>query len=249
MDCKTARLLLDYHRPRRTELDPAEARALEDHLAACPDCDAAARAERRLDDQFGRAVRQVEVPPGLKARLLDRLAADRRRRRLARTLRFAAVAAALLLATWGGHAWLGSRRTAVDLQALWNRIQERLVNPPADGAAVQAAFRRMGVDAVPPERFNYAYLAAYGLAEFQGDWVPQLVFVRNDPLSKVHAYAQVYILSARRFNLATLPGDFRPEEGYAVRVDVLPGGEQAYVVVHTGDNLTWLEREDERVAG
>ncbi len=36
MDCKTARLLLDFYRPGATVLERADADALEGHLAACP---------------------------------------------------------------------------------------------------------------------------------------------------------------------------------------------------------------------
>ena len=73
MDCKTARTLFDYARPRCCELDPVEARALEEHLSRCPECDTLAHAERLIDDHLGKAVRQVDVPPGLRGRLLARL--------------------------------------------------------------------------------------------------------------------------------------------------------------------------------
>src|SRR5262245_13853267 len=99
MDCNTARLLLDFARPG--DLDAAEAGDLERHLADCPDCGPPARAGRALDRHLGRAVRRVEVPEGLRGRLLARLEADRgdlHRRWAGHGLRAAAAAAAVLLA-------------------------------------------------------------------------------------------------------------------------------------------------------
>ena len=83
MDCKTARLLSDFARPQ--DLGRADAAAFEGHIADCPECAAVVGAERRLDQRLGEAMRHVPVPEGLRGRLLDRLAAERRgwyRRRL-----------------------------------------------------------------------------------------------------------------------------------------------------------------------
>ena len=65
MDCRTARHLLDYARPRVPELDRPDQEALDGHLAVCPECDALARAERQFDEHLGQAVRDVPVPQGL----------------------------------------------------------------------------------------------------------------------------------------------------------------------------------------
>src|SRR3954451_16962170 len=100
MDCKTARLLLLFDRPRAGEMGDDEARALQEHLALCGACAAAARAERRQDAHLGRATRDLPVPEGLRGRLVDRLAADRGardRRRMLHGARALAAAAALLL--------------------------------------------------------------------------------------------------------------------------------------------------------
>src|SRR5438067_12236471 len=77
MDCKTARLLLDFARPRAPEVEPDDADALDRHLADCPACAALAGDERRLDDALGRAMRQVAVPDRLRQQVLNRLEADR----------------------------------------------------------------------------------------------------------------------------------------------------------------------------
>src|SRR5262249_14246403 len=93
MDCKTARLLLDFARPQARELEPDEAGALETHLDRCADCHDLARGERRLDEHLGKVMRQVEVPAGLRDQLLVRLESNRGdwyRRRFAHTMRLAA---------------------------------------------------------------------------------------------------------------------------------------------------------------
>ena len=77
MDCKTARLLLDFARPLCPELDTADAEALHSHLAECPECGPFAAGERRIDGHFGRAVRDVPVPEHLRDRLVKRLAVER----------------------------------------------------------------------------------------------------------------------------------------------------------------------------
>src|SRR5438067_13660259 len=98
MDCSTARLLLDFARPRAGDLGPVEAEELERHLAHCIECDAMARAARRADEHLGAAMRQVELPDGLRAGLLTRLDAERGRwyrQRFGHALRALACAAAV----------------------------------------------------------------------------------------------------------------------------------------------------------
>src|SRR5262249_34683822 len=112
MDCRTARLLLDFRRPRGGELPAEDAADLERHLSGCADCDAAWRAERRLDDHVGRAVRDVPLPPGLRERLLGRLEEERSavlRRRVAWAARGVAVAAAVLVGVFAWWHLVGSR--------------------------------------------------------------------------------------------------------------------------------------------
>ena len=77
MDCKNARMLLEFEGPLRSELDPAEAAALHDHLEQCLACRELAEGERRLDAAMGRAMRDVPIPPALRTRLMTRLDAER----------------------------------------------------------------------------------------------------------------------------------------------------------------------------
>ena len=79
MDCRTARQLLDFARPRRPELEAVELEELEAHLADCPDCGPLAQVERQMDNRLGQAMRAVAVPENLQGRLLARLESDRAR--------------------------------------------------------------------------------------------------------------------------------------------------------------------------
>jgi hypothetical protein len=249
MDCKTARLLLEFHRPRATELDDAEVAALEDHLAGCPDCETAGQAEHRVDVAIGKAMRDVRVPDHLRGSLLAHLAADsplRKRRRLSRL----AIAAAILLLPLAGFGWWLNHRpaalTAAVLDEYWIEVKNDHVSPP-DAEAVGARFRHMGIEATVPRNFSYKYLAAYGIGDFQGQRVPQMVFVRDGTAGGRAAHAQVLILSPRQFDLEQFSGEWRSEEGYPYRVDAIrpAGSPQVYVIFHTGDDFDWLQEHGE----
>jgi hypothetical protein len=240
MDCKTARLLFDYYRPGGRELDRAEIAALDDHLASCPECDALCRAERAVDQQIARAMRAVPIPPGLEERIRARLASPAPARRPA-FWRVAAAAAVLLLCSWVGYRAWTVRPPVFAIDEYWHAI--RFQRPTFE--TVQADLRRLGHGQVqPPANYNYEYLVAWGVTQLQGQVVPQLVFVRDPDRHQPGAYAQVLILSADRFDLSAL-ADFQPEDGYARRLIVQEGLRQAFLVVHTGGDLRWLEASDD----
>ena len=103
MDCKHARMLLEVAHPIATQLEPAETAALASHLADCPDCGFVAEAERRVDEKFTAAMRDVPVPEGLKERIGRRLQGERDawwRVRVLRAFGTAAAACLLALAGW-----------------------------------------------------------------------------------------------------------------------------------------------------
>ena len=104
MDCRTARLLLEFARPLATELDEGDGEALASHMVECSACASIQGTERKLDESIGRAMRDVPVPPELRSRLVQRLAAQRDlwyRRRIVWPA--VAAAAAVLLAWLGIH--------------------------------------------------------------------------------------------------------------------------------------------------
>jgi anti-sigma factor RsiW len=156
MDCRTARLLLELSRPRAAELEASEAKALDGHLADCPDCAALAEAEGRADAALGRAMRDVPLPPGLRDRLLGRLEAQRRTWRRRRVFRGLAAAAAVLLVIGLGWYWQTPRRLEVDLA----QVHTRVVGAPAAAEDVVAWVRSRGVPASVPTEFNYSLLVS-----------------------------------------------------------------------------------------
>jgi hypothetical protein len=241
MDCKTARLLLEFAQPRAGEMDPADLAALEQHFAGCPECDALARAERGLDHAFSKAMQAVEVPSGLRGRLLDRL--DRERgdvslRRFGRAARAAAAVAAVLLAAWGIYAWRQAHLPAVDMDRAWEDLLAEHAAPPGR-EDLTAHFRKLGFDGELPDDLKYTSLAYYGMGEFQGRPVPQLVFVSQQGNGR----ARVRLLSPKQFNLATLPVGFQSPDGYDYRLSLWRAPGCAEIVDYTGSNANWLRQD------
>jgi hypothetical protein len=240
MDCKTARVLLEFARPH--ELDAAEAQALDSHLASCGECDALARAERQLDEQFGRAVRQVALPAGLRERIVGQLQQERnigRSRRVAWTRRIAAVAAALLLAALVGYLLYPSEPPDLRVDELQNRA---FLQRGANRERVQEWLSEQRGNLAAPAQFNYALLAYYGLEEQQKQRIPMLVFVNG------RDRALVYIISGKQFNLDALVRD-RPASSGGQSVAILADGEHpdiAYVVIYTGESLQPFLTESSR---
>ncbi len=233
MDCKTARLFLDYVRPRPAELPGDDAKALEGHLAACPECGAAARAERDADARLARAVQAVTVPEGLRDRLLGRLAAERRawyRKRLRRA-GVAALAAAVLLA-------LG----------LWYLRPGPPPSPDLDQVTLDVSFQK-GPEQVeswfqnhyPQHAFlapreidqgtlNYELLTYYDVVSFQGKQVPMLLFVNGGQ------QARVYVVSGRGFTLPEGP-DSRDSQGVKVQYQRAPANPALGLIIIYTDSL------------
>jgi hypothetical protein len=199
MDCKNARLLLEFVRPRGTELDSTETEALESHLAECPECGPLAHAERRVDDHFSRAIRDVPVPNGLRDRLIARLSGERDawyRRWLLRTAGMVAAAAVLLLVVWGVLLWHDTR-PELDINEVY--VDERPTNSPQD---VETWFRKThGLRiAAPSDRLlDYRWLTYYGLEKFEGQRVPMLLFTYSRP--EVQARAKLFIVTTKEFKV------------------------------------------------
>ena len=239
MDCKTARLLLDFARPNSHELDATETHALEEHLAGCTDCDQLASAERRADEAIGRAMRAVEVPDQLRARILNRLIEEqgqRRRRWPAYSVRGALAAAALLLLAIGLWRWSMVRPPfpAVRLAAQAN---DWVIAPP-DRRQVQEAFKGQGVEMTAPADLNYNYVRFLFLANVEGRPTPTLLF--ND--KELSQHALVYVVSDNQFDADALPAYSQANNGYEYKCLIRrPGSDHfGYVAYYTGDDLNWL---------
>jgi hypothetical protein len=238
MDCKSARLLLEFARPGGGEVEAADAAALHQHLAECPECAALASDERRADEHLGRAVRDVPVPAGLRERVLKRLSVERDAWYRRWLVRWVAAAAVLLAAGWlGYHYWLG-RRPALD-----GGIVHRHVNQRAFSASeVERAFREeLGVDMKAPPGFHYHLLRWYGIANVQGRQVPELLFLspRDPDNNNQPTLAKVYVLSGRQFNLegTRSKGMAFGSGNYSVKLEDFGVPDYLYVVVYPGDSF------------
>jgi hypothetical protein len=227
MECNHARLLLNFAQPLALELEESEAEALANHLATCPACAALDRGLSQLDQQIGRAMRDVPLPVDLKERLTARLTQERRRFYLRSGL---AVAAALLLALGGG--WmLWPRAVVVDLDA----VQQQAMNLPTERSKVEQWFADRGVPMRAPGGLDYALLCHCTLADFHGKRVPLLEFRSG------HESAWVYVLDARQFDLKALesqPGQVGSGTGLIVEWRPEPADERfAYLFICTGAGL------------
>jgi hypothetical protein len=243
MDCKTARLLFDFVRPKSGELDAAELADFEQHLAGCPECDSLSRAERGVDFAIGKVMRAVEVPAGLQNRLMERL--DRERgdvylRWFGHAGRVAAAAAVVIAAVWGVYAWNQAHLPKVDMAQAEDDVHNSIAAPPAEDFLADY-FQREGYAGGIP-KLNYPLLADYGMHSFQGRQVPQLIFVNP----QTGSYAKVRLLSAKQFNLASPPYDFQPAAGYPVKLVLWPDvSGSAAEVEYTGDSPNWIRRQED----
>jgi hypothetical protein len=241
MDCRTARLLLDFARPPGAELEGGDAEALDSHLADCPECGPLARQERRLDDHLGQAVRAVPVPGDLRDRLLNRLAVARDawyRKWLVRAAGMVAAAALLVAVVWVVK---GGLRPGVDLDEV-AAANSRLGATPEE---VEAFFRdRYGIHTFAPsdKELYYSRLIDYDLVEFgdTGKRVPQLLFAAtaNDPNAPLvpagrPILAKVFILTDTEFKGLAEQLDQPPKgsKGFAVKVLRNPDHPHFYYVV------------------
>lgn len=239
MDCKTARLLLDFHRPRAGELAADEAADLERHLGCCPECDAAARAGRRLDDHLGLAVRDVPVPDKLRERLLARLKGERQaalRRKLAWAARGAAVAAALLIGVFVWWQYIGSKPPRLELDPLTEAdIAKHNSRTPEQ---VEVWFQEHHqITMVAPKDFDYRFLADYELATLQGKPVPKLVFQRSE--NNGITRARVFVLTREQFDLSglpTVPPDIQSLGRWLTVKEPPEAPNTRYLIIYEGDN-------------
>jgi hypothetical protein len=245
MDCKTARFLLDYARPNSHELDETETRALEEHLAGCTDCDQLAGAERRADEVIGRAMRAVEVPDQLRARILSRLTEEqgqRRRRWPVYSLRGALAAAALLLLAVGVWRW-SMIHPPFPAERLLTQANDWVIAPP-DRKQVQDLFKAQGVEMTAPADLNYNYVRFLFLANVEGRPTPTLLFNHMDKnsASGLSQHALVYIVSDTQFDTDALPANSQASNGYEYKCFIhRPESDHfGYIAYYTGDNLNWL---------
>jgi anti-sigma factor (TIGR02949 family) len=239
MDCNHARLLLLFAR-KPADLDLADAEALGAHLDQCPDCQALAGAEERVDQALGRAIRDVAVPASLRERLLTRLQQERRvvwRYRLAAA---GGLAAALLLTAGLAWAfWLG-KQPEVDLNAFQDMVSIKVAAAPEQ---VEQWFQEQGVAMKAPTLFNYHLLYTYDTTHFMNRRVAKLIFVHRDSGST----AAVYVLSRTQFDWKSeeLPPSIHTSFPSNHTIEPLPEDpDYLFLAVFTGGSLDPFRKPD-----
>jgi hypothetical protein len=233
MDCRTARLLLDFARPRCPELPADEAEALDAHLSGCAECDALSHADRVVDVRLSQVMSAVDIPIGLRDRIVARLVSDRgdrQRRRLGWTVRIAAAAAVVLLAVWAGFAWFGSRLRELDIERVHTEGYAKYTSPDRDKVANW--FKEdFNLATVAPGGFDYRFFKDYGLASCQGQRVPSIFFARGD------TEAHVFVISSDQFDLNAL-NEAQPIDSGGYRVEVVRDDpDHAFVILYKGESL------------
>jgi hypothetical protein len=224
MECHHVRQLLAFWRRPVDGLDAEEQAALRHHLDQCPECAALARDERRADGALGPPLRDIAVPAGLKERLLQHLASQRRP--IPAWIKGAA--AAVFLAAAGGAGYLAwSVRpllNSAEIVQLWEAKSAKSADD------VEAWFQSHGVTMQAPRQFNYKdYFRSCDMVEFMGRRVPLLLFNHPDR----SAWAQVYVLSSDQFRLHELAeGERLPTQNALIS---RPDADTVYLIFHSGD--------------
>jgi hypothetical protein len=209
MNCDTFRQLLLFALRPDQELAPADRQAVQEHLQGCSSCAARVAWEQRFDRRLAQAIRQVAVPDGLKAKIIEQL---RQRRWSAAALRTLEVAAGLALAVGlvlAAVKLVHSRHSSpppLDLYDVASSIS--LARSPE---AVQdwldyAAPQPLWLPSQLRDRWNFNDVEDYYLQSLHGHQVPTLVF-RKD-----HHRAKVLLLHRQQYDPASVASSFDPAD-------------------------------------
>lgn len=230
MDCKTARLLLNFARPLSAELDTDERAALNAHVADCAECQQLRENEQRIDARIGQAMRAVPLPPNLRERILHTIDVRQRATHRPRLLRMAvSLAASILLVAVGGYFWTHSL-TRIDLEGMDPAAVSFLPETPGE---VEEAFRERGFVVEAPAEFDYSLLTYLDTTQRWGRPVP---FVH---LQRGGAFVRIYMLDRDQFDLNHLEDHPMAPSGRVMLkwLGHSPDGKFGYIVEYTGPSL------------
>ena len=233
MDCKTARLLLPYFNSRAEQLPAELAEALEGHAGPCASCSSFLRNAGRSDRVIAVAMKDVQIPPGLRDRLVARLRRERAHRRRTWAVRHPrwSVAAAVLLLSIGGALgyWWHKPLPSIDILAFADYSDQA-------GSREQVDNLLLGRREAPPTPFRYNFLVSSAMERFQGKVVPRLLFEGN-----AGQIAEVYILTSRDFDLEA-SFLLSPAGSGNFTIELLRDSNPnvAYLVRYSGGPLDWL---------
>jgi anti-sigma factor RsiW len=253
MDCRDAQFFLRFRRPGSPgagDLAPEDAAALDRHLAGCPNCAASARTSAAVDAAIGTAMRAVEVPASLRARLIASTSAERGTVLRRRAYRYAALAASLFLVVGLAAGIFTANRPHPDTYELAMKADalERVMRfeapvafgqvNPEQAAANEAAVRKwLKAEQLPEnlpgdlKNLDFGLLLSHHWEEVQGRQTPVLLFRGRD-----QGFAKVYAFRATQFNLKNVSGVSNSN----CQVGVYPTDHAlgvTFVVVYTGHTL------------
>ena len=235
MDCKTAGLLLPFLNPRAEQLPGELAGALEAHVSGCPACTSALQNSGREDRVVAVAMKDVDIPDGLRDRLLDRLRLDRLRRRTwpIRHPRWSVAAAVLLLCMSGALGYWWQRPLPVDMNAFVDYSDQAGYQEQADNLLATRRTAR-------PTFLRYSFLVSAATERFQGKLVDRLTFEGN-----TGQIAEVYILTSRDFDLDATTMASAGSGNFMVEWIHDAGSNVAYLVRYSGGPFRdWLFVKD-----
>ncbi len=224
MDCKTARMLVDFARPHASELDPSETQSLDEHLGSCADCGRLAQRERRLDAHLALAMRAVPIPIDLKERLQTRLLNERNQVYRRQIVRWATAAAAAVLIGLGIWHLLPARDQAPRPILLGNLIASQQP-PPRQANEMNNYFARQDalVGEVPDtlvkeleKEINFDLVQAGSVQRLGGFTFPTLHLKRDQSCARL-------ILLPKGSYAATEANDLQQEQ------KKYPAGSKRYV--------------------
>lgn len=230
MDCRDAEFYLRLRRPGADELGPEVTAALDRHLAGCPACDAAAARLGGFDAAVAAVMKAVPVPSGLANRLHAAVAARRGAAFRARTYRYAAAAATVLVAAGLALGIYSRARPTPDTDALVNAG-----DATADPEAAVARFLKAERLPELPEAFDPGLFVIAATEKVQGRDVPVIVF--RDRAGR--GWAKVYAFRDTAFD----PKNVRDAQTSNWIAKAYPArGGVAFVVVFTGPDLATFLR-------
>src|SRR4051812_48638628 len=153
MECRDAQFYLRFRRPGSDDLGPEAVADLDHHLADCPVCGPAARAEAAFDRAVGAAMTAVAVPAGLRNALVAHVAARRGAVHRRGAYRTAGLVAAAVLLVGVGVGLLNTKVTP-DVQTLIALFESQAA--PDQEAAVRTWLAQNNLPNQLPADFDYA---------------------------------------------------------------------------------------------
>jgi hypothetical protein len=230
MTCAEARPWLSLRQPLPLEAGAGLTAQLAEHVHSCPACSAFTSRAAAFDAAVGKSMRDVQVPCGLKSRMLIRIENARRAQSRQRLFRVAApLAACLLVGVLYGHFQSQQRaNTPVQLVEVQRWLETDLET------SQRTRFDRWEAERQLPgefrDRWNLSYYFHSYQAKYQGRWVTVLEYRRGA------SHALVVLLPPGQVEFQQVKHFQHPRYGNDPRVlgDTEKGEYLALVIIRSG---------------